>query len=189
LKDRRKARLFPRPEEGAERPASFPSPEILQNGPHRQGSTSSRKNSAALTAVLRTPFRHEGKEAYERRFCGASRRSLSESFLVGEFSTGEVGNSEVVHFDGLSDSCTGPKRGCRKCPAPLRTNRRPRGNNRESRWRYFALTETILSECLPSRWNGPGLSSAHLGQGSAHIGIPLCFGPRLNKRANHSNPP
>jgi hypothetical protein len=32
-----------RPEEEAERPASFPSPEILQNGPRRQGSTSSRK--------------------------------------------------------------------------------------------------------------------------------------------------
>ena len=39
-------------------------------------------------------------------------------------------------------------------------------------------------ECVPSRWNRFGLSSAHLSPGSAHIGIPLCFGPRL-KRANH----
>src|SRR6478752_8289871 len=38
LKDRRKAGLFPRAEEEADRPAPFPSPEILQNGPRRQGS-------------------------------------------------------------------------------------------------------------------------------------------------------
>jgi IstB-like ATP binding protein len=38
LKDRRKAGLFPRPEEEGDRPAPFPSPEILQNGPRRQGS-------------------------------------------------------------------------------------------------------------------------------------------------------
>jgi hypothetical protein len=50
LKDRRKAGLVPRPEEETDRPAPFPSPEILQNGPRRPGSTSSRKTGAALTA-------------------------------------------------------------------------------------------------------------------------------------------
>jgi hypothetical protein len=54
LKDRRKAGLFPRPEEEADRPAPFPSPEILQNGPRRQDSTASRKTGAALTAPGRS---------------------------------------------------------------------------------------------------------------------------------------
>jgi DNA replication protein DnaC len=55
LKDRRKAGLFTRAEEQqADRPAPFPSPELLQNGPRRQGSTSSRKSSAALTAPGRS---------------------------------------------------------------------------------------------------------------------------------------
>src|ERR1051326_20595 len=38
----------------ADRPAPFPSPEILQNGPRRQGSASPRKTSAALTAPGRS---------------------------------------------------------------------------------------------------------------------------------------
>src|ERR1700678_2314983 len=38
LKDRRKAGLFPRPEEDSGRSAPFLSPESLQNGPRRQGS-------------------------------------------------------------------------------------------------------------------------------------------------------
>ena len=55
LKDRRKAGLFTRAEEGqADRPAPFPSPEISQNSPRRQGFTSSRKTSAALTAPGRS---------------------------------------------------------------------------------------------------------------------------------------
>ena len=48
LKDRRKAGLFPRAEEGSARTAPFPSPEMLQNGPRRQGSASPRKNRRAL---------------------------------------------------------------------------------------------------------------------------------------------
>jgi DNA replication protein DnaC len=54
LKDRRKAGLFPRAEEDNNRPAPFPSSEILQNGPRRQGSTSSRKTGAPLTAPGRS---------------------------------------------------------------------------------------------------------------------------------------
>ena len=53
LKDRRKAGLFPRAEE-EDRPAPFPSSSSLQNGPRRQGSTSSRKTIAALTAPGRS---------------------------------------------------------------------------------------------------------------------------------------
>ena len=54
LKDRRKAGLFPRAEEEADRPAPFPSPQIVQNGPRRQGSASPRKNGAPLTAAGRS---------------------------------------------------------------------------------------------------------------------------------------
>src|ERR1041385_1331944 len=54
LKDRRKAGLFPRAEEEADRPAPFPSPEILQNGPRRQGSASPRKTRAPLPAPGRS---------------------------------------------------------------------------------------------------------------------------------------
>src|SRR4029078_3857264 len=54
LKDRRKAGLFPRADQEADRPAPFPSPEILQNGPRRQGSASPRKIGAALTAPGRS---------------------------------------------------------------------------------------------------------------------------------------
>jgi len=54
LKDRRKAGLFPRPDEDGGRSAPFLSPENLQNGPRRQGSTSSRKTGAALTAPVRS---------------------------------------------------------------------------------------------------------------------------------------
>jgi DNA replication protein DnaC len=54
LKDRRKAGLFPRPDEDGGRSAPFLSPDSLQNGPRRQGSTSSRKTSAALTAPGRS---------------------------------------------------------------------------------------------------------------------------------------
>ena len=53
LKDRRKAGLFPRAEE-EDRPAPFPSSPNLQNGPRRQGSTSSRKTSAPLPAPGRS---------------------------------------------------------------------------------------------------------------------------------------
>jgi DNA replication protein DnaC len=54
LKDRRKAGLFPRPEEDSGRSAPFPSPQSLQNGPRRQGSAAPRKTSAALTAPVRS---------------------------------------------------------------------------------------------------------------------------------------
>jgi DNA replication protein DnaC len=54
LKDRRKAGLFPRAEEEAERSAPFPSSSILQNGPRRQGSASPRKTGAPLTAPGRS---------------------------------------------------------------------------------------------------------------------------------------
>ena len=54
LKDRRKAGLFPRPDEDSGRSAPFLSSESLQNGPRRQGSTSSRKTSVALTAPVRS---------------------------------------------------------------------------------------------------------------------------------------
>ncbi len=54
LKDRRKAGLLSRPQEEAERSAPFPSPEILQNGPRRQGSASPRKTGAPLTAPGRS---------------------------------------------------------------------------------------------------------------------------------------
>ena len=53
LKDRRKAGLFPQAQEDG-RAAPFPSQEILQNGPRGQGSTSSRKTSAPLTAPGRS---------------------------------------------------------------------------------------------------------------------------------------
>jgi DNA replication protein DnaC len=54
LKDRRKAGLFPRPDEDSGRPAPFLSPETLQNGPRRQGSAALRKTSAPLTAPGRS---------------------------------------------------------------------------------------------------------------------------------------
>lgn len=54
LKDRRKAGLFPRPEEDSGRSAPFLSPESSQNGPRRQGSATPRKTSAALTAPVRS---------------------------------------------------------------------------------------------------------------------------------------
>jgi DNA replication protein DnaC len=53
LKDRRKAGLFPRPEEET-RPAPFPSSQTFQNGPRRQGSATPRKTSAPLTAPGRS---------------------------------------------------------------------------------------------------------------------------------------
>ena len=53
LKDRRKAGLFPQAQEDG-RAAPFPSQDILQNGPRRQGSTASRKTSAPLTAPGRS---------------------------------------------------------------------------------------------------------------------------------------
>ena len=54
LKDRRKAGLFPRPDEDSGRPAPFLSTETLQNGPRRQGSAAPRKTSAPLTAPGRS---------------------------------------------------------------------------------------------------------------------------------------
>jgi DNA replication protein DnaC len=54
LKDRRKAGLFPPAEEDSGRSAPFLSPDILQNGPRRQGSAAPRKTSAALTAPGRS---------------------------------------------------------------------------------------------------------------------------------------
>ena len=54
LKERRKAGLFPRPDEDSGRPAPFLSPESLQNGPRRQGSAAPRKTSAPLTAPGRS---------------------------------------------------------------------------------------------------------------------------------------
>ena len=55
LKDRKKAGLFPRPEEDGSRPAHFPPNDAFHNGPRRQGSTSSRKTTALFT----TPGRSE----------------------------------------------------------------------------------------------------------------------------------
>jgi DNA replication protein DnaC len=54
LKDRKKAGLFPRPEEDGSRPAPFPPKDAFHNGPRRQGSTSSRKTTAPLTAPGRS---------------------------------------------------------------------------------------------------------------------------------------
>ena len=54
LKDRRKAGLFPRPDEDGGRPAPFLSPDSLPNGPRRQGSATPRKTSAPLTAPGRS---------------------------------------------------------------------------------------------------------------------------------------
>ena len=54
LKDRRKAGLFPRAEQENDPSATFSSSQILQNGPRRQGSTSSRKTNAPLTAPGRS---------------------------------------------------------------------------------------------------------------------------------------
>jgi DNA replication protein DnaC len=54
LKDRRKAGLFPRPEEDSNRPPLFPPPDAFHNGPRRQGSASPRKTSAPLTAPGRS---------------------------------------------------------------------------------------------------------------------------------------
>jgi DNA replication protein DnaC len=54
LKDRKKAGLFPRPEEDGSRPAPFPPNDAFHNGPRRQGSTSSRKTTAPLTAPGRS---------------------------------------------------------------------------------------------------------------------------------------
>jgi DNA replication protein DnaC len=53
LKDRRKAGLFPRAEEET-RPAPFPSSDMSQNGPRRQGSAAPRKTGAPLTAPGRS---------------------------------------------------------------------------------------------------------------------------------------
>jgi len=54
LKDRRKAGLFPRPDQDSGRSAPFLSPDSLQNGPRRQGSATPRKTSAPLTAPGRS---------------------------------------------------------------------------------------------------------------------------------------
>jgi len=54
LKDRRKAGLFPRPDQDSGRSAPFLSPDSLQNGPRRQGSATPRKSSAPLTAPGRS---------------------------------------------------------------------------------------------------------------------------------------
>jgi DNA replication protein DnaC len=54
LKDRKKAGLFPRPDEDGNRPAPFPHNDAFQNGPRRQGSASPRKTSAPLTAPGRS---------------------------------------------------------------------------------------------------------------------------------------
>ena len=54
LKNRRKAGLFPRPDEDSGRSAPFLSPNSLQNGPRRQGSATPRKTSAPLTAPGRS---------------------------------------------------------------------------------------------------------------------------------------
>ena len=54
LKDRRKAGLFPRPEEDSGRSAPFLSHDSLQNGPRRQGSAAPRKTGAPLTAPGRS---------------------------------------------------------------------------------------------------------------------------------------
>jgi hypothetical protein len=54
LKDRKKAGLFPRPEEDGIRPAPFPPNNALHNGPRRQGFTSARKTTAPLTAAGRS---------------------------------------------------------------------------------------------------------------------------------------
>ena len=54
LKDRRKAGLFPRPDQDSGRAAPFLSPDSLQNGPRRQGSAAPRKTSAPLTAPGRS---------------------------------------------------------------------------------------------------------------------------------------
>jgi hypothetical protein len=53
LKDRRKAGLFPRAEEET-RLAPFPSSEVSQNGPRRQGSAAPRKTGAPLTTPGRS---------------------------------------------------------------------------------------------------------------------------------------
>jgi hypothetical protein len=54
LKDRREAGLFPRAEEDGRRTAPFPSPDMLQNGPRRQGSAPPRKTGAPLPAPGRS---------------------------------------------------------------------------------------------------------------------------------------
>src|ERR1700730_18443247 len=54
LKDRRKAGLFPRPEEHSNRPAPLPQPNAFHNGPRRQGSASPRKTGPPLTAPGRS---------------------------------------------------------------------------------------------------------------------------------------
>lgn len=54
LKDRKKAGLFPRPQEDSSQIAPFPASNAFHNGPRRQGSTSSRKTSAPLTAPGRS---------------------------------------------------------------------------------------------------------------------------------------
>src|SRR5690348_3778889 len=54
LKDRRKAGLFPRPEEEAEASAPLPSSEMLQHGPRRQGSAAPRNPGARLPAPGRS---------------------------------------------------------------------------------------------------------------------------------------
>jgi DNA replication protein DnaC len=54
LKDRKKAGLFPRPDEDGNRPAPFPQNDAFHNGPRRQGSASPRKTGAPLTAPGRS---------------------------------------------------------------------------------------------------------------------------------------
>jgi hypothetical protein len=53
LKERRKAGLFPRPEEET-RPAPFPPSPTSQNGPPSQGPATPRKTGAPLTASGRS---------------------------------------------------------------------------------------------------------------------------------------
>jgi len=66
LKDRRKAGLFPRAEEDGNRPA-FPSPELFQNGPRRQGSAAPRKTGAPLTAPGRSENPTDMRERGSRK--------------------------------------------------------------------------------------------------------------------------
>jgi DNA replication protein DnaC len=62
LKDRKKAGLFPRPEDEGNRPTPFPPTDELHNGPRRQGSAAPRKTGAPLTAPGRSePLSNKGK--------------------------------------------------------------------------------------------------------------------------------
>jgi hypothetical protein len=133
LKDRRKAGLFPRAEEQADRPAPFPSPETVQNGPRRQGSPGPRQTGAldGCGPLWKRGFHYQGNGADERGLCKPPVGRLWH-FRVGEISIGTMGNFQPELTNGSNpfrdDHPPGsrPNRGRgRLTPSPPGSSSRP----------------------------------------------------------------